>query len=806
MTDQHALILVVDDNPTNIKVIFDVLEEADFRVLVAKSGKSALEKLQVVSPDLILLDVMMPGLDGFAVCQQLKADPKTAAIPVIFMTALTATTDKVKGIDLGAVDYITKPFQQEEVLARIRLHLKLRQVTQTLDIQNHQLQQLTQELEQRVQERTTALRESEECLRQLTENITSVFWLTNLEMTTILYVSSACEQIWGYSRESIYRSPDLWLQAIHPEDRPQVLAALNQKVHGTYDQEYRIIRNDGTVRWVRDRAFPIREQSGHVYRIAGIVDDITDKRQIEETLRLQERAIASSKNGIVITDSRQPHYPISFVNQAFERMTGYPAVEIIGQNCRFLQGPDREQPGLTVLRHALKEQQSCTVILRNYRKDGSLFWNELSIAPIYDAQGNLTHYIGIQTDITERKQAEVNLQQTNEELMRATRLKDEFLATMSHELRTPLNAVLGMTEGLQEEIFGTLNNEQRKALQTIERSGTHLLELINDILDVAKIESGQIELTLTPTTVTALCQSSMTFIKQQALKKRIQIEMNLAHNLPDVVVDERRIRQVLINLLNNAVKFTPEGGHITLEVNDLRLPANPDDVNSLPQNVLRITVIDTGIGIAPTHLSKLFQPFFQIDSTLNRKYEGTGLGLALVKRIVELHSGRVSVTSEVGNGSRFMVDIPRPATTPSLQSSSPQAACIVHPTQSEQSVSPLILLAEDDEANISTMSSYLQAKGYRLLLAKTGQEAIALALAKTPDLILMDIHMSGMDGLETIRQIHHSPALVRVPILAIAALAMAGDREQCLAAGAVDYLSKPVKLKDLFSRIQQLLV
>ncbi|WP_334311690.1 PAS domain S-box protein [Kamptonema animale] len=443
-----------------------------------------------------------------------------------------------------------------------------------------------------------------------------------------------------------------------------------------------------------------------------------------------------------------------------------------------------------------------------------------------------------QQQITERNQ---QLAISNEELARATRLKDEFLANMSHELRTPLNAILGMTEGLQEGVFGIVNDPQIKALETIERSGTHLLELINDILDVAKIESGQMELEYTSVSISRLCQSSLAFIKQQALKKRLQLEIKLPANVPDLLIDERRIRQVLINLLNNAVKFTPEGGRITLEVSHQRratvLAAFPLKgitkvrVYQTPfeqelglksqeqgleiKDYLRIAIIDTGIGIAPENINKLFQPFIQIDSALNRQYDGTGLGLALVKRIVELHGGQVGLTSKVGSGSCFTIDLP--STAGALFSADPssaelssfegesQSSSSLKPNEAQQKASPLILLAEDNEANISTVSSYLKAKGYRIVLAKNGEEAIALAKSENPNLILMDIQMPGMDGLEAMQQIRLDPSLVKVPIIALTALAMSSDRDRCLAAGANDYISKPVKLKQLAATIQQLL-
>jgi signal transduction histidine kinase len=414
-------------------------------------------------------------------------------------------------------------------------------------------------------------------------------------------------------------------------------------------------------------------------------------------------------------------------------------------------------------------------------------------------------------DISDRKQAEAQLQRTNQDLARATRLKDEFLANMSHELRTPLNAILGMTEGLQEQVFGKISDRQLKALQAIESSGSHLLELINDILDLSKIAAGQIELDCALTSVNHLCQSSLTFIRQQAMQKRIQVHTKIQSNLPDLLVDERRIRQALINLLSNAVKFTPAEGSITLEVSRLRsITSFPEENKEEAKEYLKIEVIDTGIGIAAENIQKLFKPFVQIDSALNRQYEGTGLGLSLVKQMVELHGGKVGLTSELGIGSRFFIELPYSSNVgcSSEMFDRDQTATISQldtPTTGKSQL-PLILIAEDNEANIMTISSYLSAKGYRIVLAKNGEEAIAIALSARPDLILMDVQMPLMDGLEATKQIRQITSLVKVPIIALTALAMADDRDRCLAAGANEYLTKPIKLKELVTMIQKVLI
>ncbi len=395
---------------------------------------------------------------------------------------------------------------------------------------------------------------------------------------------------------------------------------------------------------------------------------------------------------------------------------------------------------------------------------------------------------------------------SNEELALATRLKDEFLANMSHELRTPLNAILGMSEALQEQVFGTINQEQKESLETIASSGKHLLELINDILDVAKIESGQVEIDCSQTSIDELCQSSLPFVKQQALRKRIHLELKIAPNLPELFIDERRIRQALINLLSNAIKFTPERGRVSLAVS---LQQNLAKITHEITSEIRFAVTDTGIGISPENLQKLFQPFVQIDGALNRQNTGTGLGLALVKSIVEMHKGTVTATSEVGVGSCFTIALPyENSSIPSpIFTNQPTSPLEPSPDNGIAEGLPTLLLAEDNEANKLTISRYLKARGYQLLFAKDGREAIDLASSMRPDLILMDIQMPNIDGLEAIKIIRRDniPELANIPIIALTALAMTGDRERCIEAGANEYLTKPVKLNQLATIIKQIL-
>ena len=416
-------------------------------------------------------------------------------------------------------------------------------------------------------------------------------------------------------------------------------------------------------------------------------------------------------------------------------------------------------------------------------------------------------------DITERKQMEVvlaeernqlarrveertaDLSRANSNLARALRVKDEFLANMSHELRTPLNAILGLSESLGEQIAGPLNEKQQKYITTISESGHHLLALINDILDLAKIEAGQITLDINKVDIHSVCQASLRMVKQLAQKKNQEVSLVIEDGLGLMWADERRLKQIIVNLLGNAVKFTPESGKIGLEVH------GDQDANKIT-----ITVWDTGIGIKEENLRRLFQPFVQLDSGLARETTGTGLGLALVAQMARLHGGSVNASSEPGVGSRFSIVLPW---EPALALDSATRLRITgkfRAIQMDEANGPTVLLVEDTKEVIMMIKDYLELAGYKIVTAQDGADAIVQAKLVHPDLILMDVQMPRMDGIEATRRLRSDPAFQYTPIIALTALAMPDDRERCLAAGMDEYVSKPVNLKALVKIIQSCLV
>jgi PAS domain S-box-containing protein len=408
------------------------------------------------------------------------------------------------------------------------------------------------------------------------------------------------------------------------------------------------------------------------------------------------------------------------------------------------------------------------------------------------------HARDLELRVAERTAA---VNRTNAELEHANRAKDEFLANMSHELRTPLHSVLGLAELLLEQRRDPLTDYQQRTLQLIEASGQHLLELINDILDLSKIEAGKFDYFPQSVEVDALCRSSLTFIKSQAARKSITITYRNQATITNILADPRRLKQILVNLLTNAVKFTPESGQVVLQVH---VDEEWDSVE--------FSVTDNGIGIAADDLKRLFQPFVQVDSKLNRQFEGTGLGLALVHKLTDMHGGSVYVESEVGVGSRFSIRLPSGQKRIAQQSTDRtiREPLLGHSNESKvpadvSSEGRLVLLAEDNIASILTIGDFLKTQGYRFVEAHDGLEAIEKAEAHDPSIILMDIQMPVLDGLEAMRRLRMNPRFASTPIISLTALAMPGDREQCLEAGASEYMTKPVRLKMLKQTIEKVL-
>ncbi len=658
------------------------------------------------------------------------------------------------------------------------------------------------------------LHDSEERFRELADNIEEVFWITEPESKKEVYISPAYKKVWGRSIKDV----DDFVESVLPGDRPLVEAALEKQKHGEKTEiEYRIRHEDGSVRWVWDRAFPVFDETGKLVRVAGIAADVTERKRIEQALREREERLRTIFTilpvGISIVDN---HRIILESNPALGKILNLSTEELLnGKYAMFQKYLNKDNTPMSVEElpsaRAIQEQKEVIdVEIGVIYKDNPTIWTQVSAAPLPEIGA-----VVITADINERKRAEKTILQYASELerrveqrtaalTRANRAKDEFLANMSHELRIPLNSILGFSETLLDGVRGPLTERQSLAVETITSSGQHLLGLINDILDVAKIEAGKLDFHPQIIDATEICQNSLVFVNEMAAKKSVILEFEPLSPPAIFLGDPQRMKQILVNLLSNSIKFTPENGKVTL---DVRTHAG--------QNQIHFRVADTGIGIAPEDLERLFDPFVQVDGSLTRQHDGSGLGLALAYKLVERHGGNISVESEVGKGSSFTVALPWNQKTDAKPEKNLASKDMLNDNQQEKNIETApsselpagkrgtILLAEDIETNVMVIKDYLEYRGYQVIIAHNGAEALSQAEEFSPDAILMDIQMPEMDGLEAIRRLRANPRFASTPVIAITAFAMPGDRERCIEAGANEYLSKPISLKVLKQMIEK---
>lgn len=643
------------------------------------------------------------------------------------------------------------------------------------------------EMSARLTRRERDLRESEALYRLLADNSTDLVVRFDLKGVR-RYVSPSCREILGYAvDEFIDHSPS---EFVHPREAEFVTGLLADLASGAIDRgdsTHRVRHKEGHWVWLETQFRLVRsEETGEPLEIVASGRDVTRRRTAEAALRESEtryRLLAQNASDLIMMNYRDGRR--SYVSPSCEAVLGYTPDEMAELRPVDFIHPDDLAETLAAHNGLTPERPTATSTHRLRRKDGRYVWTEAVFSRVEGPRGEKPRVIVAARDITKRKEAEIETAAAREDAERANRAKSEFLASMSHEIRTPMNGVLGLTELLLDS---PLSTEQRRRALLLKDAGRSLLAIINDILDVSKIEAGKLELERIPVSPAMTVESAVAIVTPQALAKGLQIKVELAPNLPSWIVgDPTRLRQILLNLLTNAVKFTSQGQITVRARREGMTDASPK---------LRFEIADTGIGIPADHLHLLFQVFSQVDRSISRRFGGTGLGLAISKRLAEGMGGAIGVKSGLGQGSTFWFTIE------CVETRDQQTEAPASPAGSGPKLR--ILVAEDLYVNQLVVDAMLSTANHDVTLVGTGAQAVEAVKRGGFDLVLMDVEMPELDGIAATRAIRGlGDGSSSIPIIALTANAMPEEIARCRAAGMNAHLAKPIDRELLLRMVSE---
>ncbi len=811
-------ILIVDDKPENLYLLEAILDTNGFKTIPAKNGAEALELMRESIPDLIIADILMPVMDGFTLCRECKKDEILKKIPFFFYTATYINSkDEEYALGLGADRFILKPQEPDVFLKIIKdfleevkiksIHPKevnaqpetvvLKQYNEVLirKIEDKMLQseksekeirRYAEELEKEIHERKkneVSLLKSEAYNRLLFNSSPIGLVLCKMD-GTFVDVNQAFANIIGRTVEETLKLnyKDITQAKYEAQDAEQVKNIIEKGHYGYYEKEY--IHSDGHLVPVLLQGL-VLERDGEQFTWS-TVEDITERKKAElkllESQHLFQTLAEVSPVGIFRTS---PDGYTTYVNLKWSELSGLMFEEALGDKWLDAVHPDDKEKVLESWRFKTELQKPSQTEYRFLHKDGSVVWVIGNAVPEWN-DNELNGYIGTITDITTIKNFEKDLVQAKEKAEESDRLKSAFLANMSHEIRTPMNGILGFSELLK--MPGLSGKQQQEYIKIIEKSGARMLNIINDIVEISKIESGLMNVVQSETQINKQTQFIYDFFKPQADDKGIQITMlnGLPADESTIITDREKIYSVLTNLVKNAIKFTFNGS-IEFGYN-------------LKANELEFFVKDTGIGIPRDRQKAIFDRFVQADIADSKAFQGAGLGLSISKAFVEMLGGKIWVESEAGNGSVFYFTIPY--TTKSVDKNSTNTNILTTEALIEQHGKLKILITDDDEVSQILISLALKSLSKELLKTSNGIDAVE-ACRKNPDidLVMMDMKMPGMDGYEATRQIRLFNK--NVVIIAQTAFALSGDKEKAIAVGCNDHITKPLNLYSLRKILQK---
>lgn len=607
---------------------------------------------------------------------------------------------------------------------------------------------------------------------------------------SMLFVSDAWCEIYNFKQEDVIDDASKIFTRIHPDDAKQVSESIKKSAETLEDwqDEFRIVNPVKGIIWVEGHSTPSKENDGTIMW-HGFITDITARKSAEERLRTLSRAVEQSPAIIVITDINGD---IEFVNPKFTEVTGYEFNQVIGKNPRILKSGNTSKEEYKTLWKTISEGKEWRGEFLNKRKNGEFYWESAFITPILNSAGKIINYIALKEDITERKKLITDLIEAKEKAEEMNRIKAYFFANMSHELRTPFVGIVGFSELLSESLT---NPDEKEMAEQILKSSKRLTDTLNKILNVTRLEFDKIDLRIREVNIIELAEQIRTLFSKSAENKNLEIKTKYANDTIIVTTDGRLIEEILSNLVNNAVKYTNKG---YIEISAELKP-------ELDRDNLILKVQDTGVGIPKSKQEMIWQEFRQVSEGMNRSFEGTGLGLTITKKYLEILNGTVLLESELGKGSTFTIIIPIQKTkTQQIEKKVPILMNTKINETVPQSRKPKILYVEDDAIALSYVEKVLRTF-YEIDTAFNANIALELVNKNKYEAMLLDINLGkGIDGVELMQLIRKNSDYEKLPIVAVTAYAAESDRLEFLSKGFTHYLSKPftsVDLRGVLSKI-----
>jgi PAS domain S-box-containing protein len=770
-----ARILLADDNADMRDYVKRLLSQ-QYEVESVADGLAALDSARGCVPDLVLTDVMMPGLDGFGLLQELRTDPQTQKVPIILLSARAGEEARVEGLEAGADDYLIKPFSSRELLARVEAALKMAR------------------LRQEAMEREQGLRIEAEVakahLETVLAGIQDQFYVLDREWRYTFVNDRVAEVIGIQKKELLGRIIwEVFPDVVKSEFYHQVHRAIAQQIVVQFEYFY-----PPWQRWFENRVYPFAEG------VSIFVTEISDRKQAEKALRESEEKFRNMADNapfmVWVTDTDSY---CTYLSQSWYDFTGQSEEMGLGFDWLNAVHPEDYNEARNIFLEANTHCSAFRLEYRLRRKDGKYRSCIDAANPWFGVDGQFKGYIGSVIDITERKVAEAERdrlleleQAARTEAEKANRVKDEFLAVLSHELRSPLNPILGWARLLQTREFDAVG--LKKAIATIERNARLQAQLIEDLLDVSRILQGKLNLKMLPVNLVHVIEGGLETVRLAAEAKNIQIQTMLDASLRKVLGDSGRLQQVVWNLLSNAVKFTPEGGKIDIQLEGVDAQA-------------QITISDTGKGISPDFLPYVFEYFRQADGTTTRKFGGLGLGLAIVRHLIELHGGTIWAESlGEGQGAIFRVRIPliKKDLTPKQQIN----ISALNPFSATEILTGIQILVVDDDDDTRDFHTFvLEQAGAMVIAVSSAKEALQVLAESEPDMLLSDIGMPEIDGYMLMQQIQglQRKQVKQIPAIALTAYAGEINQQQALDSGFQKHISKPVEPDELVKAIATLI-